>query len=51
MRQYVCPACGAPNRTPDGKDPLPPDPNDELFTDGELLLLLLLLADGGEPVG
>jgi thioredoxin 2 len=22
MRQYVCPACGAANRTPDGKDPL-----------------------------
>ncbi|MBU4434153.1 MAG: thioredoxin TrxC [Alphaproteobacteria bacterium] len=22
MRQFVCPACGAVNRTPDGKDPL-----------------------------
>jgi thioredoxin 2 len=22
MRQFVCPACGAANRTPDGKDPL-----------------------------
>jgi thioredoxin 2 len=22
MRQYVCPTCGAANRTPDGKDPL-----------------------------
>jgi thioredoxin 2 len=22
MRQYVCPNCGAANRTPDGKDPL-----------------------------
>ena len=22
MRQYVCPACGAVNRTPDGKNPL-----------------------------
>ena len=22
MRQYVCPGCGAANRTPDGKDPL-----------------------------
>jgi len=22
MRQFVCPACGAANRTPDGRDPL-----------------------------